>query len=287
MKKISIILLLLVAISALFIVGCSDDDKITAAATAQGWIIGQAYTNPEIRFSADIFPMTNSTFTIDSIIAGDSLCINEDYDYWYIYGDGNYDYAYYRNSADSLRFSSGDMYDITFYRNNSSVSVSMKLLNRQDDKPNYILPIADDTIGLGDPLDIIWNSVPNADWYGLYIRYYKDSAGTYVSNHEYLSVTDTIYNIPTYTNIYDGYYRIYIVAVTGPGDGDAPNLDGNGLLGEFHSKTSSNFRRVYVGTGDPTPVGGIIEDENIDLNTIGKEIIRQVRKFPDAKPIEK
>lgn len=289
MKKVSIILLLLVAISTLFIVGCSDDDEktIVAAVTAQGWIIGQASVSPEIDFNASIFPITNNTFVIDSVIAGDSLCRNDNGDYWYIYGDGNYGYIEYENEADSQRYSSGDMYDITFYKDNSSTTTSMKLLNRQDDEPNFILPVDDDSISLGESLNIIWHTVPNADWYGMRIQYWKDSAGTYLFRRKYLSFTDTSYVIPASTNIYNGYYRIYIVAATGPGSGEEPNINGLGLMGEIHSESYSNQIRIYVGNGIANPVGDFNDDDNVDLKTIGKEIIKQIRNQPDVIKADK
>ena len=283
MKKISIILLMLVAISAMVFVGCSDDEATTvaAAATAQGWIIGGANVEPDLSFYADVFPITNNTFNIDSVVVGDSLAQNDDDNYWYVYGDGNYDYVWYNNNADSTRYYSGDTCDITFYKNGTSTTCSVKLLDEDDDEIAYILPIHNDTISLGTSLSILWNSVPNADWYGVRIQYYKDSAGTYSSSdRRYYSQTDTTISIPASTNIYNGYYNIYVVSVTGPGEGDPPNINGAGLKGEIHSETDSQYRRVYVGTGDPTPVGGQEDIVIEDARQISREIISAVRNHP-------
>ncbi len=258
-KGLLISFLLLILMVSLFI-GCSDDDKTIAAAAAQGYLIGYVNLYPQFDFYADIMPMTNNGFTIDSIVTNDSIADYRDDSYWNVYGDDNYQWA--SLYSDSTNYQPGDTAEVVFYRNNTMTSVQVRLLDYTIG-PNYILPISNDTVSLGTPINIIWNNNQDADWYGISYRYYKDSSGTAVTTRTYKSVSDTTFTIPGSENVFNGYYRIYLIAVNGPTEGDPLNLDGAGLLGELHSYTTSEFRRVYVGTGSTTTSANFPEEPEI------------------------
>lgn len=282
MKKQVLIALLLLLTSCLLITGCSDDDDdVVAAAAAQGYLIGYANLYPGVEFYADVFPMTNSNFSIDSVIAFDSTCEIRSDSYWYVYGDNNYQWLWFENSDDTLRYQSGDTATIDFYFNGTMSSINVKLLNYYDDYPQTILPVPNDTLSLGSTINCVWNSVDGADWYGVRARYRKDSAGTQVYTYNYHSLEDTTLSIPGSMNIYNGYYDIYIIAVSGPGENDPINLNANGLLGEIHSYTTYDTNlRTYLGTGDPTPVsGGINAGAEIeDPAKIARDIIDNLKQ---------
>ena len=277
MKKGILISSLLLLLMVSVFIGCSDDDEktITAAAAAQGYLIGYVnYYNPGYEFYTDVMPMTNNGFMIDSIVSVDSIAEYRTDSYWNVYGDDNYHWAEIDQNPAST-YSPGDTAEVFFYRNGSMATLRLELLD-YDIYPNVILPVDDDSISLGESLNILWNTNQDAEWYGMYIRYYQDSAGTYVSKRYYITTTDTTFTIPASTNIYDGYYNIYIVAVNGPTTGDPVNLNGAGLLGEFHSYTGSEYRRVYVGTGDPFPVGGGSDEEIMTPEEASRDIMDHI-----------
>ncbi len=211
--------------------------------------------------------MTNDGFTIDSIITNDSIADYRDESYWHVYGDGNYQWAYL--SSDSTDYLPGDTVEVNFYRNNAVAALSIRLID-YDIYPNYILPINNDTIALDEPLDIIWNIDQDADWYGIYYSYYRDSAGVTNYVQTYVATTDTAFTIPASDNIYNGYYWIYVMAVNGPGTGEPLNLDGAGLIGEFHSYTGSDYRLIFVGTGSANPVSNNPDEPEIDSHQASK-----------------
>ncbi|KAA3633644.1 MAG: hypothetical protein DWP97_08595, partial [Calditrichaeota bacterium] len=178
-----------------------------------------------------------------------------------------------------------DMYTATFYFSNGISTGSVRLLDQDDDEPSFILPIDDDTLSLGTAINVLWNSIPNADWYGLYVRYYKDSAGTYINNdREYFASTDTTFTIPAASNIYNGYYRLYIQSATGPRPTDPPNITGSGWTGDLHSESGTFNIQVFLGTGDPTPVGNQDETDYEDPESV--EILRNIIDTKINKPVQ-
>ena len=277
MKKLILLFaLILICCSSFVFYGCSDDEtsSVIAAATAQGWIYAYANLYPYVYYGSDNFYISK-TAKIDSVKAGDSLCYYGS-SYWYVYGDNVYDYFNYSNNADTNRFVSGDTFDVTYYTSNGIATGSVVLLHTEDDRPVYISPVSEDTLSLGTALEVVWNDIPNAEWYGIYYRYYKDSAGTYINNREYAAVTDTTFTIPGVTNIYNGYYWIYVAAATGPMPGDAPNISGANWSGELNGESYSQSIRVYFGTGDPTPVGNQDENDVDDMENFS--VVKQIKE---------
>lgn len=284
-QKLSILLFLLLACTFI-VTGCSDDDDdnpASAGSSTTAVVYGRANLYPTVDFSVDFMFTTNPHIFCDSAIAFDSLCWMSDEYYWYVYGDNNYGYVEYDPSVDTGRYHSGDTMTATFYYNGAVVTTDIKLLSYYDDIPQSILPVSGDTVSLGSAINLIWNSVENADWYGMYTRYRKDSAGTQVYTYKYHSTTDTTLSIPGATNIYNGYYDIYLIAVSGPGPNEPLNLEGGGMRGEIHSYTTydSNIR-VYFGTGDPTPVSGG-SDEPIVEEEVPNEIMNHFFHFGPSK----
>jgi len=264
MKKGFLIASMLLLLMVSVFIGCSDDDEktITSAAAAQGYLIG--YVNidgTDIDFYSDIMPMTNNGFSIDSIVANDTIAEYRDDSYWNVYGDDNYHWAEIYNSPTT--FTSGDTAEVKFYRNNSMTSFKIRLMD-SDTYVNYILPVANDTVSLGSPINVLFNSNQDAEWYGVRYYGYRDSAGTQVYFQKVFATTDTTFTIPASFNIYNGYYWMNVAAVNGPGQGDPVNLNGAGLIGEFHSYTYSQSRRVYIGTGDPSPVSNNPVEPELD-----------------------
>ncbi|NOY88538.1 MAG: hypothetical protein GXO93_03985 [FCB group bacterium] len=236
MRKGIIVSIVVVMLLGIFLIGCSDDNNVVNNIMQNKVLVyGYANLEPYVDFYADIMPVVNADPGIDSIVAGDSLC-EFDTSYWYVLGDKDYYWAEYYNRQDSNRFSSGDTMDIKFFVGSNMVTTSVKLLSYYVDSPLYVLPVVDDTVALNVPITVIWNSVPTADWYGIRLRYRADSSGTTVYKYTYLATKDTAYTIAGSQNIYNGYYSIYVTAVTGP----FPNkkISGNNVC--RHRKSQSD-----------------------------------------------
>lgn len=275
MKHKMAILMLLLLTSSFFMIGCDDDDDdVIAAASIQGYILGRANLyNSSYSLSLDIMPV--GTIELDSVNAFDTTAKVE-VDYWYVYGDNNYWYAY-TNQYDTSLYHSGDTVSIAFYEGTDVTSTVLTLLNYYNDDPQTILPVDNDSLSLGSAVSCVWNSVENADWYGIRTRYQKDSAGTQVYTYKYYSTTDTTLTIPGAQNIYNGYYDIYIIAASGPLPKTSFNIDGLGYKGEIYSYTTyQDGLRVYMGTGDPTPVGDSPDDNPDTEINIADEIMNSL-----------
>lgn len=281
MKKLIVTALLLLLTGSLFLTGCSDDDDdVVAGTAAQATILGYANLYPYAYFYIDVMPLTNGDFMIDSAFAFDSTCLVRNDSYWYVYGDDNYQWVEYYNSDDTSRYHSGDDVTIDIYNNGNLATTQITLLDYYDDFPPHILPATGDTINLNSSINCIWNSVTNADWYGIRMRYRKDSSGTQVYTYTYAGVTDTSYTIPGSLNGYNGYYDIYIIAVSGPVPDGPANMNSAGIIGDIVSYTTYQTNlRIYVGTGDPTPVGGMdFEPETETPEVVAKELMDNILK---------
>jgi len=266
MKKTLILALLLLLMLSLLI-GCSDDDDPIAVADTT-YIIGQAYLNPDPYFYADFIRGSENETKIDSVLIGDiSVPVYDSY--WYVYADNNYYYTHYDAEDNSLGWSSGDTIDIHFYKGADVAHCYVKILENSD-YPQYITPATNDTIALGDPLELIWNNVENAEWYGIGIYYYQDSAGTEISKRIYGYTTDTAYTLPGTSITENGYFNIYVESVTGPLP-SARNIMTNTMTGVMHSSSSSQYMRTYAGTGSTNP---IMVQENPD--DISREILKNI-----------
>ena len=271
MRKGIIVSIVIVMLLGVFLIGCSDDNNVVNTAVQNKTLVyGYVHLYPSVDFYADISPVVNADPGIDSVIAGDSLC-EYDSDYWDVIGDKNYYWAEYYNNDDINRFSSGDTMDIKFFVGSNMVTTSVKLLEYYVDTPIYVLPVVNDTVALNAPITVTWNSVANADWYGIRLEYSVDSSGTHRYKSTYLATKDTAYTIAGSLNVYNGYYYIYVTAVTGPFPNvDNSNLKGAGLIGEIYSYTSRSRVRTYVGTGNPYPTVSVIadpDDGNSDITS--------------------
>lgn len=281
MKRQILWILILSVISMLMFAGCDNDDDnpTTAQEAVQAHILGFANLYPYPHFYADIFPVSNQPFGLDSAFAFDSACQVWTNTYWYVYGDDNYQWLDYSNNNDTLRYESGDTMNLVLYNEKGISSVDIRLLDYSADRRFMVTPMFGDSLPLGADINCAWNSNTKADWYGVYTRYRKDSAGVQVYTHTYYNTEDTTLTIPASANTFNGYYEIYIVCVTGPKPGDPHNVNGIGLVGEIHSYTqSSNTVRVYVGTGDPLPVSGIVSDKphTVNLDAVASDILQNL-----------
>ena len=284
MKKTIFQLCILSLVVVAVFISCSDDDDdaIVSQAIAQGYIIGYVNLYPDFEFYVDIMPMGSSILDIDSVkIDSDKAEYRKD-SYWNVYGDGNYQWAEIENDSTNT-YTAGDTVEVDFYNNGSSTTVTLKLIDYYT-SPAFIFPVQNDTIPLSTSFDAVWSSVPEAEWYGVYEYYYKDSSGTSVTSYKYYSTTDTTLTFSASQNIYDGYYYLYVMAVSGPKADDAVNLNGASLVGKMHSYTTTDYRQIYLGTGDPTPVPGQLDDP-INLNeNMSEKIMNHFRGRDLRKP---
>lgn len=284
MKKTIFGLCILSLIVVTAFIGCSDDDDaIVAAAAAQGYIISEIELDSgELDFSGDFFPLA-AGFDVDSIIVEGTTTMLQGFDqtYWWIYGDNNYGYAWTNNFGSG--YTAGDTAEITIYHTNGVTSAQIELMDR-DVEPNVILPIHQDTVSLGTNINFLWNSMPGADWYGMYQYGYFDSSGTQVYRYQVMGTQDTTFTFPDFQNIYDGYMYTYIMGVSGPGPNDDLNINGSRVIGELHSGSDNSYTQVYFGTGDPSPTSSNIENPTHDPSKIRDAILNHFRTHELRRP---
>ena len=295
MRKLVPLLLVALPLMLIFAVGCGDDETITiteydtVTVTVTDTLIepvpiiakgsmrllpveglrtsspkasgtsdeptGDAYPS----FVADLYAAEPIEPQMDSALLDGSVCefITQSY---FTYGDP-YAYVRYSNIADSLRYGSGDTVTIEFYAYGEVSTARVKLLDNVEDAVVMVDAVIPDTVDIDSSFTVVWNDVPNADWYGMQIQYRHGGTGEVVTHTSYEYTYDTTYTIPGAETQYDGYVRIYVVASTGPvRDAAAGNIIGDAVAGTIYSYTQSTLSLTYVGTGTPAsspPAKGI------------------------------
>ena len=269
-RYILFILMMLIAMS--FIAGCGDDDETTAPNINRTMVFGEAYLTPDVRMYTDFMPASNNATRVDSVDFGGRMTYIID-SYWDTYGDENYYYTRYSNSADTLEFEEGDTIDITYYKGNDQATCMLKLLY-DDNSPTFISPDNNDSVDIGEAVTFTWNSNEFADWYGMRISYYWDSSGYQGYRTHTFFTLDTTFTLDGSYVFDDGYFYLYLVSVAGPVPGQ-DNIVSSTMLGTMHSSTYSQSRRIYVGTGS---TGGPMSSSKINAVESPDEIRHDILK---------
>jgi len=261
--------------------GCDDNDDVVAPEESPILVIGDVFLRPYLDFSCSFHTVDGNAPDVNHVIFADSLCeiIKA---YYFVYGN-NYSYhAVYFNTADSNRYISGDTALVTFYEgpvdDMTITNVAVKLLDIDNDKPVFLIPEGDTTIDRGDSLNIVWQKVENADWYGVSIYYSWDSLMYHLSYVNFDATADTFYTINTDTLANDISINFHIMAVTGPLPGsNTVNVNGKRLYGSLYSSTNTDdYIRITV--GDPIPLAKLkateVEPIENNINEILSKIIK-------------
>lgn len=269
MRKLIPLLLVALPLMLIVAIGCGDDetttitqyDTVTVTDTliepvpilANGYALLVA-TEPseEVHpvFLVNLYGTEPIQPIVDSVIVADSAC-EVNITAYGTYGDP-YALASYRNIGDTLRFVSGDTIDFSFYAYDMVSTGQVTLLDNVADTAVLVDAVIPDTVDIDSSFTVVWNDVPNADWYGMQIQYRHGGTGEVVTHTSYEYTYDTTYTIPGAETQYDGYVRIYVVASTGPvHDAAAGNIIGDAVAGTIYSYTKSIKSVTYVGTGTP------------------------------------
>ena len=218
---------------------------------------------------------------ISSVIIADSVCVVElcPNALW----STPYSYADYSNLGDTMRFTSGDTIDFVI---NSYYTVStgqVTLLDYVDDRVDMVDAVTPDTVWIDSSLTVLWNIVPNAEWYGVAVQYTHGASGVVSTYTEYDYTMGTTYTIPGSEILYDGHIHIYVVPTTGPvPHATAGNITGGAVVGTIYSYALSTMSFVYVGTGSPVipPLAkglpGVSEETPDDPPVDGWDIIEAI-----------
>jgi hypothetical protein len=124
-------------------------------------------------------------------------------------------------------------------------------------------------VGLGDPIVVSWDDVPNADWYEIYNIYAFDSSGTPVQRHDVTVVTSPSFTVPGTTTQFNGLYYFAVMAGCGPNpEGTSGNITGGVIQGMITSRISEDLY-ITVGSGVITvPPLDVPDEQEILLNMI-------------------
>ncbi len=274
LKSAPLLLLLLV------FVACSDEDEgnpIVTADPVRTLIIGNVVLRPHVDFSAMVHPIYGQENELDSAFFGDTLC---DMDRGMPYNLHGTNYLYgiaYYNIADSQQFGSGDTVPISLYDHPYMVEARVKLLELAADSVDLIGPPDDTTVAIGEPIELAWHPVENADWYGLGIWYSGSPPESDLSEQTNLSTTDTVFTIDGSNQTVDGDYTIYVIAVSGPVPGvDGPNINGTTMTGTIYSRSAITVVRVLVGSGQAKLVADNTAAAAIDRDAKARTMIEAI-----------
>ncbi|MBD3403695.1 hypothetical protein GF420_12425 [candidate division GN15 bacterium] len=245
------------ALSLLVVVGCGDDDDPVSSGPMTD-IYQQGYVallnNNQLEFYIEYWDLSFSGLYPDSVTVGGTM--TDTYlDSWYWTPDDNY-YAAddYRIPNDSSH-ASGDTIECVTYYAGQAIASSITLLHRDNDRPVIQVPPNDnDTVLIGEPVTVIWDEIPSADFYGIAYSYHRDSLGLNVYSQFRTNVTDTQLVIPGAMIQDNGYVEVSVYGYTGPMPDSgvfATNPSSGRMIGALWSYTYSTSRRVYVGTGAP------------------------------------
>ena len=251
MKRL-LFFLMIAAVMLLIAAGCDDDNPVTVQSGAEFLIVGEVFLRPYVDFLGNIHPIYGQENEIDSILFDTIKCTIAKHP---SFVDGNnYTYGFsYFNQADSTRFHSGDTVQIRFFRGYETAVASVRLLEVFKDTINFLTPAADDTIAVDEDLVVTWNKVENADWYS--VRYVFDTSFiAWGADHWqiYDYAVDTSYTISGDEHPFDGRYRVYISANTGPVPGSGVNIDSETMTGTIYGSAQPGVAQpltVVVGDG--------------------------------------
>ncbi len=251
MKKL--ILYLFISMLILSINGCDDDSNDLTPPigpeSPRTLVTGAIILRPYVDFLCYMTPIYGQELEIDSVKLDDTLCkIGKSYRY--AYGNNYQHHAVYFNPDDFNNYNSGDFAEFIFYEGNTPASVSLKLLNLEEDKPTYVESLVDTIFDVGAEINLTWNKKEKADWYGIWMIRVTGSGHDRVHSDFYAYTTDTIFSVPTSQHMIDCSYTILVVSTTGPQPGAySYNLQGRTILGSIYSYSDGARVDMIIGDG--------------------------------------
>jgi len=105
-------------------------------------------------------------------------------------------------------------------------------------------------VSAGQPVSLSWTLVDGADWYGMMVYNWYDSAGFTYARSWYASTDQASITFPPDGQPANSRYDVRIIAVTGPVPGQgSDNLSGPDLEGTIYCATRDTKISVRVGQG--------------------------------------
>ncbi|UCG60404.1 MAG: hypothetical protein JSV52_08695 [Candidatus Zixiibacteriota bacterium] len=190
----------------------------------------------------------------DTLPAVDSIKLNNHYAWFEAYSMfGSIVYLRVGVGQYDTTLSSGDIATLKIYNPVDCGVCEVDLLNFEHDLvtfPYY------DTLDLNTSFDIVWSKVEGAEAYAYIIYHYFDSSG---NRSELITgfQADTVFAIEAKENRYDGVWYVVISPVSVP----EPTFYGGSfkyskiVTGSVLCRGGWSTQYIYVGTGDPGPVG--------------------------------
>ena len=215
-------------------------------------ITGEAYTDSgDVRFWCEINNPDGRMPQLDSLTLGGVKAENLIPNY-----NGGAISLYTQDEIPEMGTSSGDLLEIIAYTPFGNGTCPLTVLDIWDDSCEFIAWEPEwpyDTVALSEEIVIDWYPKANADWYAYRLFHYYDSSGSRFSATEYWTF-DTTLTIASENNGYNGYWEIYLFAVSGPTPDDVGgNFTGcDAINGRFLSLVESEIT-IFVGNGDNTP----------------------------------
>ena len=165
-------------------------DSVVRLDSTETLVTGTVILRPWTDFHLNMMKLHNEVIAIDSVTFADSLC-RMGYGAFRVWGDDYYLGAYYYAPDEPVRFGSGDTASVTIFGDHGPTAFDVKLLALPDDSVTLVASASDSQVAVGEAVDLVWNRVPNADWYGITYALWFDSGGhSYVVYDGSLATTD-------------------------------------------------------------------------------------------------
>jgi hypothetical protein len=257
------------------LVGCEGDESVVESIVrtdeTETLVMGTAIARPWTDFHLNMTKLYNEEIDIDSVKFADSLC-RIGYNTFRVWGDDRSLGAYYYAPREPARFESGDTATVEIFNDICIAVADIKLLSQPDDSVILVESESDDSVAVGEPVNLVWRSIPNADWYAVdYGFWYYEGGHSYPVYGGSIATQDTTAQLPGGTR--DGGYGMNIGAFTGPVPGvDGYNVQGHGLVGYIYSPSGATYNQVIVGAHEsvagqpdddilfPAPEGSLLDN---------------------------
>ena len=129
-----------------------------------------------------------------------------------------------------------------------------------DDSVMFDYSASDTVVAASQPVTITWDAIEGADWYGMMVYNWYDSAGFTYTRSWYSSTDQASITFSPDGQPDNSRYDVRIIAVTGPVPGHGiDNLNGPDLVGTIYCATRDTNITVRVGHGAGAP-----RDERFD-----------------------
>ena len=259
-----VLLIFIAAVAVLLMFGCSDDDCPNCPSNVDTITVDLQYVkvtgsitlnSNRLSFYGSVQGLDGSLPDVDSVTVQGSpadleMEIGPSDSYWRLsYG------------TDPEGFESGDTVEVIVYTPRGNGTCRVELLHLRSDTVQIVSHSTTspyDTVDIDTDIEIVWNSVPGADWYSCELWLYFIDAGyvefDWVSNR---GTQDTTMVISAADNGIEGEWWIDVMAVTGPypEDEEGNFIDPGVVDGAIRSYTYA-WVAIVVGGGTSPGVAG-------------------------------